>query len=163
MTAQADPLIEQIDRLMADESVEPFTFLQDLPLEQVWEKRGEAEEAMRFSRNAKDQIDQELARRFREARPDFDESMAGGADLAGDEIVVTMTWDRDYAYDEAELLELRKHLTQDEFDKVVAFVPKVNRVHLNRLEKRGGVVGEIIKAATKLKNARAKFDAKARQ
>jgi hypothetical protein len=53
-----------------------------------------------------------------------------------------------YKYNSFLLQELAEHLKPEEFNKAITYEPKVDKRVLNRLEKFGGRVAEIIRQAT---------------
>lgn len=137
--------------------------LEDVDLLSLWTRRVTVDDDIRSLRDYKTMLDAELVRRFREAHPLFDENAAGGRDLAEDDLIITLTWDRTFEYDEQCLLALAQALTATEYSEAIKWVAKPNRTVLNGLAKRGGQVAELITKATILKNARPDFKAKARR
>jgi hypothetical protein len=133
-------------------------------LEELWDAREEA----RIRRNewsaTAGAIDQELERRIREARPDWDPESGGTAALVGDRIEIIARYDREYAYDEAQLLGLQaeKLVTLEEFGKLVKYEARVNGTVFNALLKRGGRVAELLTQARILRRATPKFEARER-
>ncbi len=108
--------------------------------------------------------EQELAHRCYAARPDFTSESGGSVELAGDSIVVVMTFARDYVYDERGIMELAQseELTAAEYNDLVQFVPKVSGTVFNAFCKRGGDLSERLLALRTLKNARPEFKPKSR-
>jgi hypothetical protein len=149
------------DRIVLD-LPEDLPDLKDLTLEEINHLRERLETATRARQTQRGQIEMELGRRAREAHPDFTEESSGGRDVVGDELILTMTWDRTYEWVEDALIELSTKLTADEYGKLVKWEPKGNGTVYNQLIKRDDVA-DLLRRARILKSARPKFEFKARK
>ena len=136
-----------------------------MPLEELWDCLTLAKRDVADARERQGRVEQELLRRVQAARPDFGPESGGGADLAGDTAVVTLTYSRDYEYDEQAILALvaQKHVSSTEFNELVKYQPKVNWTVFNRLLKRGGMVAHLLQLSRTLKSYRPQFAIKGRE
>lgn len=139
-------------------------------LERIADRRNDIDREVNALRTEKGMLDQELVRRAKEARPDFNEE-GGTAQIAGSSMTMTVGYDRDWEWNEGEIkkLQLAKDaqgvplLTELEFSKLATWELKVSGRVYNELLKRGGFIREALLRCRSLKNARPTFTAKARE
>lgn len=162
MATDARPLPEHVAEDAGTYEL-PFDF-DTFTLEELWERREEADAELRVIRDCKSAIDMELMRRFRKEHPGLEDGEAGSQHIVGENIDVTLTWYRDYEVDEAECVAFASCdlLTPSEFSKLVTYYPKVNGTVFNALMKRGGELAERLNRLRKLKGASPRFEARER-
>lgn len=130
-----------------------------LKLEHLWEHHESLKASVRETYAEIGRIEQELERRALAARPDFTAESGGGVEIAGEHLVIGMSYDRDYEYDEEVIarLPVLEELTVKEYGELVKYTPKVNGTVYNRLLKRGGRLAEVLTGMRRLKSSRPKF------
>jgi hypothetical protein len=138
--------------------------LEEKSLDDLWQMRMEAIDDKRDADLRRGHVEVELQRRVHETNPTFDEQSSGSVEMAGEGVLVRMTYSRDYDVNQDAVMDLQaeKLLSAAEFDQLVSYTPKLNGTVFNQLVKRGGRLAEVLQNARRLKSARPSFEAKER-
>lgn len=136
--------------------------LEEMTLEELWDRREEYAAESRDLSYRKGKVEAEVIRRISEAHPDFTQEDGGTVQIAGENIILTLGYAKEYDWDSAVLIEASTHLTTDEYLELVKWVPKADGRVYNTLLKRGGQLAEILGRARHFKGARPELKAKAR-
>lgn len=137
-------------------------------IEEIWDHRERLAEELRDLAHKKGRLEQELERRARAARPDYaPETAKGSVELAGDRVVLRMTYDKTYDYDRDLIDALpsfvtTNELSANEYGELVRWEPNVNGTVFNKLIQRGAALGVHLAQMRRLKSARPHFEPKER-
>ena len=150
---------------MTTETETKPAFNLDCSLDDLWAMRETINAEIKANYEMRASVDAELQRRILAAHPDFTEATGGGVTIAGEEILLTMTYDRDYGFNEEALQRLAASeiLTPSEYSKLVKWEPKVNGTEYNTLQRRGAEFIEALEGVRYLKHAAPKYEMKARK
>lgn len=145
--------------------------LEEMTLDQLWHLREDFRMDAAEIAESKGRIEQELLRRALEANPDFGPEAAGSVQLAGDDVVIAVTYSRTYEPQEAAIMELATMtspesgpplITEQELKDLVSYEPKINGTVFNSLRRRGGPLAEVLRRCRYLKSSSVQFTPKER-
>ncbi len=160
-------LLNAAGLLDAIEDVEPRgDRLRAMPLDKLWDLHEDYAAEIKEAYDQKGRIEQELERRALAARPDFSPQASGTVQMAEGELLLVVSYDREYEYDDSVLYTIQeeKLLTEIELGKLAETVWKWHyRGGYADLMKRGGRLAEVLGPARTLKSAKAKFEPKVRE
>ena len=137
--------------------------LSTMTVDELAAELANAETERRKAQDYESAVKAEFVERFRLAHPGLEAGEAGSRQLTGDNVIASLSWDRDYTYDGDCLIELSRVLTAAEFQGLCSYEPKVNGTVFNNFLKRGGEVAELLARARKLKGTRPKITIKERE
>jgi len=144
--------------------------VQERTLDDIWLRIEETAAEIKALYQQKDVLEAEVCRRLEAEHPDYNAETGGSVDLAGEDLVLHVTYDRTYDYRNEAIMEIQRLaaerpdvLSPAEFEQLVPeWLPKVNGRVFNSLANRGGLLADMLNTARFTIRSKLKFEKKAR-